>query len=69
MKLVIYLTGSEPIKVKTNATLNGKSFPDPEDLCRAIFNAKTNYNSVKLESGNEIYFINPAHVTCIKIAS
>lgn len=49
-KTVIHFVGSDSISVSLDATLNGQSFSDPEDFCRALLELGEKRNWAMLES-------------------
>lgn len=67
-KINIYFVGadSKSVTVHENATLNGQSFPAPEDFCRAVLEAAETKNCVRIDSGDQCLFVNPKMIAYIK---
>lgn len=64
-KTVIHFVGSDSISISLDATLNGQSFSDPEDFCRALLELGEKRNWARLESDGKLRFVNPKAITYI----
>ena len=65
-KLVIHFVDSSSITLQQDAKLNGQSFSNPEDLCRALLELGEKRNWARLESNGKCWFINPRTIIYIK---